>query len=182
MVQRRSTLLEVRGTGYRRPARIERVLRAPGVLRTAPVTPKRLGHAVVGTTDLQSTIRFFTDGLGFKMSDYTGGKGAFMRCSADHHNVLALAAPVNFLHHPAWQVDDIDEVGRGASAMLEGHPERHVWSLGRHHVGSSFFWYLKDPAGKFSDMDCIPEKERQRTNAHPDAMRSGCRHRSGGVR
>src|SRR5256886_16802763 len=46
-----------------------------------------------------------------------------------------------------------------ALPILEGHPERHVWGLGRHHVGSNFFWYLKDPAGNFSeyysDLDCI---------------------------
>src|SRR5437763_1853214 len=68
-------------------------------------------------------------------------------------------APVNFLHHTAWEVDDVDEVGRGATAMLEGHPERHVWGLGRHHIGSNFFWYLKDPVGNFSeyysDLDII---------------------------
>ena len=44
-------------------------------------------------------------------------------------------------------------------AMLEDNPERHVWGLGRHYAGSNFFWYLKDPAGNFSeyysDMDCI---------------------------
>jgi hypothetical protein len=44
-------------------------------------------------------------------------------------------------------------------AMLEQDPARHVWGLGRHHIGSNFFWYLKDPAGNFSeyysDMDCI---------------------------
>jgi catechol 2,3-dioxygenase-like lactoylglutathione lyase family enzyme len=150
-------------TPYNGPARIERVFRAPGVLRETPVKPKRLGHIVVGTTNLEATVGFFIDGLGFKMSDHIGDKGAFMRCSSDHHNLLALAAPVNFLHHTSWQVDDIDEVGRGASAMLEGHPERHVWGLGRHHAGSNFFWYLKDPAGNFSeyfsDMDCIPEGE-----------------------
>jgi hypothetical protein len=70
-----------------------------------------------------------------------------------------LAAPVSFLHHTSWQVDDIDEVGRGAQKMLEGNPGRHVWGLGRHYGGSNFFWYLKDPAGNFSeyysDMDCI---------------------------
>src|SRR5437764_10444279 len=80
-------------------------------------------------------------------------------CSSDHHNVLVLAAPVSFLHHTSWQVDDVDDVGRGAQAMLEGRPERHVWGLGRHYAGSNFFWYLKDPAGNFSeyysDMDCI---------------------------
>ncbi|WP_158894184.1 VOC family protein [Amycolatopsis anabasis] len=153
----------VPATPYNGPGRIERFGRAPGVLREDPIRPKKLGHCVVGTTDLEATMRFFTDGLGFKVSDYIGDKGAFMRCSVDHHNVLALAAPVNFLHHTSWQVDDIDDVGRGAAAMLAGNPDRHVWGLGRHHAGSNFFWYLKDPAGNFSeyyaDMDCIPEDE-----------------------
>lgn len=153
----------VTATPYNGPGRIERSGRAPGVMRDQPIKPKKLGHCVVGTTNLETTMGFFTEGLGFKISDYIGDKGAFMRCSADHHNVLALAAPVNFLHHTSWQVDDIDDIGRGAMAMLEGNPERHVWGLGRHHAGSNFFWYLKDPAGNFSeyysDMDCIPEEE-----------------------
>ncbi len=148
---------------YNGPGRIERWGRAPGVLRTAAVQPKKLGHTVIGTTNLEATMGFFVDGIGFKVSDFISDKGAFMRCSVDHHNILAMAAPVNFLHHTSWQVDDIDDIGRGACAMLDGHPERHVWGLGRHHAGSNFFWYLKDPAGNFSeyysDMDCIPEDE-----------------------
>jgi catechol 2,3-dioxygenase-like lactoylglutathione lyase family enzyme len=150
-------------TPYNGPGRVERYGRAPGVVRDTPIKPKKLGHTVIGTTDLQATSGFFTEGLGFKVSDYIGDQGAFMRCSVDHHNVLALAAPVNFLHHTSWQVNDIDDIGRGAKHMLEGNPERHVWGLGRHHAGSNFFWYLKDPAGNFSeyysDMDCIPEDE-----------------------
>jgi catechol 2,3-dioxygenase-like lactoylglutathione lyase family enzyme len=153
----------VAATPYNGPGRVERFGRAPGVLRGTPIRPRKLGHCVVGTTNLEATMGFFTEGLGFKVSDYIGDKGAFMRCSVDHHNVLALAAPVNFLHHTSWQVDDIDDVGRGAAAMLAADPERHVWGLGRHHAGSNFFWYLKDPAGNFSeyysDMDCIPEDE-----------------------
>lgn len=35
--------------------------------------------------------------------------------------------------------------------MLEGHPERQVWGLGRLHSGSNFSWSLKDPAGNFSE-------------------------------
>ena len=42
--------------------------------------------------------------------------------------------------------------------VLAEDPDRHVWGLGRHHAGSNFFWYLRDPAGNFSeyfsDMDC----------------------------
>ena len=154
----------VPATPYNGPGRIERASgRAPGVLRTGPVQPRKLGHVVAGTTDLAATTGFFTGGLGFKVSDHIKDRGAFMRCSTDHHNVLVLAAPVNFLHHTSWQVDDVDDIGRGAHAMLEGHPERHVWGFGRHHAGSNFFWYLKDPAGNFSeyysDMDCIPEDQ-----------------------
>ena len=156
----RLTQPEIPATAYNGPGRTERAgHRAPGILRTGPVLPRKLGHAVVGTTDLTATTSFFTDGLGFKISDYIKGAGAFLRCSTDHHNLLALAAPVSFLHHTSWQVDDIDEVGRGAAGMLAGHPHRHVWGLGRHYAGSNFFWYLKDPAGNFSeyysDMDCI---------------------------
>jgi catechol 2,3-dioxygenase-like lactoylglutathione lyase family enzyme len=148
---------------YNGPGRTDRLGRAPGVLRGTPVRPKKLGHTVVGTVNLEATSGFLIEGLGFKVSDCIGDKGALMRCSVDHHNVLALAAPVNFLHHTSWQVDDIDDVGRGAKHMLDGNPERHLWGLGRHHAGSNFFWYLKDPAGNFSeyysDMDCIPENE-----------------------
>jgi catechol 2,3-dioxygenase-like lactoylglutathione lyase family enzyme len=132
---------------------------APGGLRDDRVMPRKLGHAVLGSTDYQATEAFFVTGLGFKVSDHIKGAGTFMRCSTDHHNVLVLAAPVSFLHYTSWQVDDSDAVGRGACAMLANHPDRHVWGLGRHYGRSNFFWYLKDPAGNFSeyysDMDCI---------------------------
>ena len=151
-------------TVYNGPGRSDRTdNRAPGFMRPGRVRPRKLGHAVLGSVDFPATVAFFVDGLGFKVSDRIKDIGAFMRCSTDHHNMLVLSAPVNFLHHTAWQVDDIDDVGRGAYAMLEGRPERHVWGLGRHFAGSNFFWYLKDPAGNFSeyysDMDCIVDDQ-----------------------
>ena len=145
---------------YNAPGDVERNgARSPAILRPGPVRPRKLGHVVFGSVDQESTQRFFVHGLGFKVSDEAPGLAAFMRCSTDHHNVLVQQAPVNFLHHTSWEVDDVDEIGRGATGMLEGHPERHVWGLGRHYVGSNFFWYLRDPAGNFSeyysDLDCI---------------------------
>lgn len=138
----------VRGTG-----------RSAGIGRTGPVRPHKLGHVVVGSVDQARSQRFFTEGIGFKVSDAIKDRASFLRCSTDHHNLLVQSAPVPFFHHSSWQVDDVDEIGRGATAMLEADPARHVWGLGRHHVGSNFFWYLRDPAGNFSeyysDMDCI---------------------------
>jgi catechol 2,3-dioxygenase-like lactoylglutathione lyase family enzyme len=137
--------------------------RAASVLRENPVRPRKLGHVVLGSTDFEASERFFVQGVGCKVSDRVPDAAAFLRCSTDHHNVLVQAAPVPFLHHSSWQVDDVDEVGRGATAVLNKDPARHVWGLGRHHVGSNFFWYLKDPAGNFSeyyaDMDCVVDDQ-----------------------
>jgi catechol 2,3-dioxygenase-like lactoylglutathione lyase family enzyme len=155
---------EIPPTPYNGPGRLERVNnRAPALSRTSAVRPRKLGHVVIGSVDQETTQQFFTAGLGFKTSDVVPGLASFMRCSTDHHNVLVQQAPLNFLHHTAWQVDDVDEVGRGAMAMLAEHPERHAWGLGRHYIGSNFFWYLKDPAGNFSeyysDLDCIVDDQ-----------------------
>jgi catechol 2,3-dioxygenase-like lactoylglutathione lyase family enzyme len=149
---------------YNGPGRSDRQnTRAPGILREQPILPRKLGHVVIGTPDAEASQRFFVDGVGFKVSDQVRGAAAFMRCSTDHHNLLLQPSPVAFLHHTSWQVDDVDEVGRGAMRMLEGHPERHVWGLGRHFIGSNFFWYLRDPAGNFSeyysDMDTITDDQ-----------------------
>ncbi|HEY5858487.1 MAG TPA: VOC family protein, partial [Aldersonia sp.] len=91
-------------TPYNGPGRIDRWGRAPFLSRTEPVRPRKLGHAVLGSTDLDTTMKFFTEGLGFRVSDYIAGHGAFLRCSVEHHNVLVMSAPVNFLHHTSWQV------------------------------------------------------------------------------
>jgi catechol 2,3-dioxygenase-like lactoylglutathione lyase family enzyme len=145
---------------YNYPGEIQRPnVRAPSLRRTGPVRPRRLGHVVFGSTDYETSKRFFLDGLGFRLSDEVAQIGAFMRCSPDHHNVLVQRAPVAFLHHTSWEVEDVDEVGRGAQDMLAEHPERHVWGLGRHWIGSNYFYYLRDPAGNFTeyyaDMDEI---------------------------
>jgi len=148
-------------TPYNGPGRRDRSGRAPGILTNAPACPRRLGHVVYATPDLAASQRFYLDGLGFQVSDTIAGHAAFMRCSSDHHNLLVQQGPVHVLHHTAWEVGDIDEIGRGARAVIAADPERHVWGFGRHHVGSNFFWYLRDPAGNFAeyyaDLDVIPE-------------------------
>lgn len=147
------------------PGRAERLnARAAGITRSHRVRPRRLGHLALVSGEAETSLKLFTEGLGFKISDYAGSKeSAFMRCSPDHHNVAVFAGPISFAHHTSWQVDDVDEIGRGAEDLLTGHEERKGWGFGRHYAGSNFFWYLKDPAGTFSeyyaDMDQITEDD-----------------------
>ncbi|HEV2639075.1 MAG TPA: VOC family protein [Actinocrinis sp.] len=115
-----------------------------------PIRPLRLGHVAIGCTDVEQAKRFFIDGIGMRLSDYVIG-GPFMRFETDHHNVVLLPAPMTLLHHTAWRVNNVDEIGNGGTRMIENHPERHAWGLGRHAASANYFWYLKDPAGAFSE-------------------------------
>lgn len=135
--------------------------RAPAIFDSGAARPRKLGHVLYGTTDLEASMRFLIEVLGFKLSDSSPGVIAFLRCSEDHHNVGLVISPVPFFHHSSWQVNDIDEIGRGAHNLLATDPDRHVWGLGRHFLGSNLFWYFRDPAGNYAeyyaDLDQIPQ-------------------------
>jgi catechol 2,3-dioxygenase-like lactoylglutathione lyase family enzyme len=126
-------------------------VRAPALLRTDAVRPRKLGHVMIASVDASTTRSFFTEGLGFKLSDEIRDAAAFMRCSTEHHNVVVGTSPVNYMHHSSWEVADVDEIGRGAKAILDGHPERHTWGVGRFWVGANYFYYARDPAGNMTE-------------------------------
>ncbi|MDX6744178.1 VOC family protein [Actinocorallia sp. A-T 12471] len=133
-------------TPYTAPTSVKR----DELVRRGDLLPLRLGHLAIGCTDVEEAKVFFIDGIGMRLSDYVIG-GPFMRFETDHHNVVLLPAPMTLLHHTAWKVRDIDEIGYGGSRMIENHPERHAWGLGRHGASANYFWYLKDPAGAFAE-------------------------------
>lgn len=122
--------------------------------------PRRLGHVLLFTGDLGRQIDFYTRVLGLKLSDRCDNIIAFMRCSADHHNLALLASQGPGFHHGSFEVGSVDEIAMGAQHMLAaGRPPG--WGLGRHVIGSNFFYYVRDPWGSFAeyfhDLDVIPE-------------------------
>ena len=139
---------------------------ADSVLTDDPVRPSNLTHVVYGTPDQPTTLEFFTDVVGFEISDQVPGIIAFTRCGEVHHNLAIQAAPVAFPHHIAFEVDDIDDVVRGGQHMVELDPDRHMWGVGRHAIGSNWFWYLREPGGTFveytADIDRISEQDLYR--------------------
>lgn len=139
---------------------------ADSVLHTTAAQPSNLTHVVYSTPDQPTTLRFFTDVLGFEISDSLPGVIAFTRCSEVHHNVAIQAGPVAFPHHIAFEMDSIDDVVRSGQRMVEEDPDRHTWGLGRHAIGSNWFWYLRDPSGVFveytADIDRISDQDLYR--------------------
>ena len=128
-----------------------------------PQAPRRVGHVVFGTTDVEASRAFYVDGLGFKVSDAFGTFAYFIRCSNDHHNMLLAPSNVPVLNHYAMEMDDVDAIGLAGSKIVAERPDCSVAGLGRHVVGANMFWYLLDPAGGmfelYTDMDQIHDDD-----------------------
>src|SRR2546426_636483 len=67
---------------------------------------RKLGHVVLNVTDLERSVRFYTDLLGLEISDrypdsMVPGGMVFMRCNADHHGVALVAPPRGRGRQPA---------------------------------------------------------------------------------
>ncbi len=149
------------------PARAERVdVPAASVVTDEPARPSNLTHVVYCTPDQPTTLRFFTDVLGFEISDQVPEIIAFTRCSDVHHNLAVQASPVAYPHHIAFEMDQVDDVVRGGQRMVDADPDRHTWGLGRHAIGSNWFWYLREPNGTLveytADIDRISAQDRYR--------------------
>ncbi len=122
--------------------------------------PRRLGHVLLFTPDLDRQIDFYTRVLGLKLSDRSRDVIAFMRCTTDHHNLALLASKGPGFHHGSFQVGSVDEIQLGAMRMVD-RGWQPGWGFGRHVIGSNFFFYIRDPWGSLAeyyfDLDYIPE-------------------------
>jgi len=124
------------------------------------IAPRKLGHVLLFTPDLERLIRFYTGTLGMKLSDRSRGIIAFLRCNTDHHTLALLSSHAPGFHHASFQVGSVDEIGMGAARMAD-RGWQPGWGFGRHVIGSNFFYYIRDPWGSFAeyffDIDMIPE-------------------------
>ncbi|MCO6188436.1 VOC family protein [Rhizobium sp. L1K21] len=107
--------------------------------------PDRLAHVNINTTDLERDIRFFEDGLGFKLTDRSKMMG-FVRTNSDHHAIVLAIAPVDTLNHIAFNHDDWESVMKAAGRMCDGGFPIG-WGPGRHGPGDNVFTYFVDPFG-----------------------------------
>jgi catechol 2,3-dioxygenase-like lactoylglutathione lyase family enzyme len=131
------------------PDRLKRFARPKGL----PFRIGKIGHVVLNVTDLERSVRFYTEVLGFQISDVypesmMPGGMVFMRCNADHHGVALVgsmsreAANVE-LNHLAFEVATLDEVLRARD-----HLRRHDVPIdfeGRRRAGVQIAIEFRDP-------------------------------------
>jgi catechol 2,3-dioxygenase-like lactoylglutathione lyase family enzyme len=145
---------------------------SPQRSKAAKVSPKRLAHVLVFTTDVPKAIDFYSRILGLRLSDRSGDGICFMHGihGSDHHLVAFAKSHSPGLHHCSWDVGNIDEIGRGAGQMADKGFTKG-WGLGRHVLGSNYFHYVRDPWGSYSeysaDIDYIPVTHDWQSGDYP---------------
>jgi catechol 2,3-dioxygenase-like lactoylglutathione lyase family enzyme len=125
-----------------------------------PFTIRKIGHVVLRVSDLARSVEFYTQVLGFKVSDVypeamMPGGMVFMRCNADHHGVAlvgGLEAPSTGreLHHFAFEVATLDEVFRARKHLRERKVP--ISFQGRRRAGVQIAVEFKDPDGHWLEI------------------------------
>jgi 2,3-dihydroxybiphenyl 1,2-dioxygenase len=116
------------------------------------------GHFVLLTPDLDASMDFYQRVLGLKLTDYVllgpGMSVQFLRCTPRHHSVaLTAVGPITGLHHIAFVVADVDQVGYALErATRAGHPI--TATLGRHKNDRMLSFYMRSPAGFEVEVGC----------------------------
>ncbi len=107
--------------------------------------PVKISHIVLHSPDHQAAVTFFTDVLGFKVSDWLGDFMCFLRCNEAHHRLAILPGPP-CLNHVAYDMLSVDDMMRGISRLRKRGTDLR-WGPGRHTAGNNTFSYFCTPAG-----------------------------------
>ncbi|HUR62287.1 MAG TPA: VOC family protein [Candidatus Thermoplasmatota archaeon] len=121
---------------------------------------KELGHVVFYVRDLQASLRFWRDLLGFKpVGDAFGGKAAALSSGRTHHELLLIevgdlpgpAPRRRGLYHVGVKVGDSKEELREAVKELQAAGVR-IEGTSDHTVSWSL--YVRDPDGNEVEVFC----------------------------
>ncbi len=116
---------------------------------------QRLNHAVLYVRDVDRSVTFYSDALGFRVVAGMPGRAAFLQAegsSNDHDlGLFAMGAGAGDtqagrttvgLYHLAWEVDTLAELRRIAGVLGE-----HGALVGASDHGSTKALYARDPDG-----------------------------------
>ncbi len=131
---------------------------------------KRLQHLVLWVSDVERSVRFYCDVLGFEVAARFPG-AAFLRIAGspdDHHlglfeqtGVPRPSERVARMYHSAWEVGDITDLVRARQRLTETGA-----LVGSSDHGVSLSLYAKDPDGlEFEIFWTVPGGEPVGTRA-----------------
>ncbi|HTZ36590.1 MAG TPA: VOC family protein [Stellaceae bacterium] len=130
-------------------ARVKRLTRPPGL----PFQIGKIGHIVINVNDVARSAEFYTQILGFQISDVypeemVPGGMVFMRCNTDHHGIALVGSASAMsqneeLNHIAFEVPSLDDVIRARDHLQ--HHKVQIDFAGRRRAGCQIAVEFRDP-------------------------------------
>jgi len=166
-----------------------------GVLLDRPFKIRRLGHFGFNLTNMDEGVRFYTDLLGFRVSDVIDfsrrakspdqiaglgdPRGYFTRYGGDHHALVLFNKRVRdalgrgdkpgvTINQITWQVGSLREVGGAIKWFTERGIK--IQRSGRDMPGSNWHTYLFDPDGHQNELYYGIEQIGWNGHSKPKAM------------
>ncbi len=132
----------------------ERPFHSPRAISGFVTGEQGLGHIVIAVKDLNESLRFYCDALGFRISDFIEMKFgpmratmAFLHCNPRHHTIaLVPVPPPRRLHHFMIQTRSIDDVG-ATLYLVQDRGIEIAATLGRHTNDHMLSFYMRTPSG-----------------------------------
>src|SRR3989449_893021 len=148
-----------------------------GILLDQPFKIRRLGHFGFNLVDMDAGVRFYSELLGFRISDVIDysrrakspdqlaglgdPRGYFTRYGTDHHAMVLFNKRVRdalgrgdkpgvTINQITWQVGSLRDVGEGIKWFQEKNVK--IQRSGRDMPGSNWHTYLFDPDGHQNEL------------------------------
>lgn len=143
-----------------------------------PIKTRKVSHVVLNVSDVERSIRFYTEILGFKLSDRNARGMAFLRNGTDHHTIAFAPGPADGtrapndkylnLHHIALEVNSIQDLFAAREFLQNQGIE--IEFEGRRGAGCNVGIEFRDPDGYSIELTCEMEQVGWDGSSRPAAL------------
>ena len=115
-----------------------------------------MGHIVLGTPALEESVDFYTNVLGFRVSDYWrpgDDDVVFLRCNQRHHSLALVPASEPALYHFMVEARTLDDVGHTLDRHIDAGTPISM-TLGKHTNDHMVSFYSRSPSGFDVEFGC----------------------------
>lgn len=107
--------------------------------------PNYLQHVALYTTHLEAMVEFYTEALGFDISDWLLRERAWLRCNNNHHALMFIQGKAG-IDHLGFNISDGTDLLRWADYLSQQQIPL-LWGPGRHGVSGDLFLCFADSEG-----------------------------------
>jgi len=132
---------------------------------TSPIKVKKLGHLVYQVSDIERSVRFWTEVMGFIETDRNDHGMVFFRCGTDHHAIGLVPRRGDrrpdseaglHVEHLAMEVEDIAVLLKAREYLIRNNiPIRFE---GRKGAGCNYSINFLDPDGYEFEIYCMMDQ------------------------